>query len=138
MPYDASANTLVCDLRLPARLALVLSVGAAVALLVAVTLPLPTWARGLLALSAAGYALGCAWLWWRRTPARLVITGDGRCRVISRQGTNRRHGQIRGGTVRRSFVTIRTDAGHILVTNGMLEPCLFRRLRARLRTVAAP
>ena len=138
MPSDASDNTLVCDLRLPPGLALSW-MGAVVAALVAVImLPLPGWIRAAVAGIAAAYAVASAWSWRWRTPARLVLTGDGRCRGMTRDGAHRGYGRVKGALVRRRFVSIRTEERFLLVTLGMVGASQFRRLRSRLRTAVSP
>lgn len=141
MPYDASADTLVCELRFPAALAL-LAAGAVLAGVGSLAfLPLPAWLRVLLGILVTGYATAALWHWWRSMPARLVVTGDGRCRGLDAGGEVSRYGVIRDGVVWRSFVIIRAGdrrRSHLFITRGMVEPAEFRRLRARLRTVTAP
>lgn len=141
MPLDASDGTLVCKLDAPVRPALLFA-GALVACLVAViALPLSWPVRVALAVVAAGYLVISLFYWWRRLPARLVITGDGRCRGIEQDGTTLRYGNIRGGMVRQSWVVIETDGPErrrLLLTKGMLGRTQFRRLRVRLRTAVAP
>ncbi len=141
MPRDASADTLVFELGFPARLAVLLGAGAAAALAVTLALPLPWWGRGLAAVAVLTYAVAAGLRWWRGMPARLAITGDGRCRGIRRDGSVRRYGPVTGGIVRRGFVVVEAGSArrrHMLITAGMVAPDQFRRLRSRLRRVVAP
>lgn len=141
MSYDASADTLVCELRFPATLGLlgILAVlGAAAA---AASLPLPGWPRVLLTVLVGGYGGAALWRWRRRMPARLVITGDGRCRGLTSDGEVSLFGTIRDGVVWSAFVVIRATGRrrrHLFITRGMLAESDFRRLRVRLRTLVAP
>lgn len=141
MPSVGSDDTLVFELRLPAVLAIVYGGGVAVAVYAALVLPVPWWGRAGLATIVAVYGLHAGLRWWRRMPARLVITGDGRCRGITRDGTHQRYGQIHGGVVRRSYVVVETSGGgrrHLMVTAGMLGAPQFRRLKSRLRVAVSP
>lgn len=141
MSYDASADTLVCKLRFPVALGLlgVLAVLGAVAAVA--SLPLPGWPRVLLAVLVGGYGGMALWHWWGRLPARLVITGDGRCRGLTSDGEVALYGKIRGGVVWPLFVVIQATGRrrrHLFITRGMVAEADFRRLRVRLRTLAAP
>lgn len=138
MPFDASDNTLVCELRVTTGLALAWTAGGVVSLGMAFLLPLPGWVRASIAAMAAVYAAAGAWFWLRRMPARIVVTGDGRCRGVSRDGVNRQFGRVKGAVIRRRFVSVRTEARHLLITRGMVGGRQFRRLRARLRTAVVP
>lgn len=141
MPRDASADTLVFELGFPAGLAVLLAGGAVAALAVTLALPLPWWARGLAAGGVVVHAAIAGLRWWRGMPVRVTITGDGRCRGVRRDGTVRRYGSVTGGVVRRGFVVVETESArprHLLITPGMVAPEQFRRLRSRLRRVAAP
>lgn len=141
MSYDASADTLVCRLRFPVALGLlgilaVLGAAAAVAFL-----PLPGWSRVLLTVLVGGYGGAALWHWWRRMPARLVVTGDGRCRGLTGDGEVALYGNIRDGVVWPAFVVIHATGRrrhHLFITRGMLAESDFRRLRVRLRTRVAP
>lgn len=141
MSYDASDDTLVCELRFPVALGLlgilaVLGAAAAVA-----SLPLSGWLRVLLAILVLGYGGTSLWHWRRRLPARLVITGDGRCRGLTGDGEVVLYGKIRGGVVWPAFVAIQASGRrrrHLFITRGMLTEADFRRLRVRLRTLVAP
>lgn len=141
MPYDVSADTLVCELRFPVALG-VLAAAAVLAAVAAVTaLPLAAGPTVVLGILVAAYGLASLWRWWRSMPARLVITGDGRCRGLGEGGEVCRYGSIRDGVVWRFFVVIKAVGRrrrYLLITRGMVREAEFRRLRARLRTVTAP
>jgi hypothetical protein len=141
MSYDASADTLVCELRFPVALGLlgVLAVSGAVA--AAASLPLSGWWRVLLTVLVGGCGGTALWHWWHFMPARLVITGDGRCRGLTSDGEMALYGKIRGGVVWPAFVAIQAGGRrgrHLFITRGMLAEADFRRLRVRLRTLVAP
>lgn len=141
MSYDASADTLVCELRFPVALGLlgVLAVLGAVA--AAASLPLPGWPRVLVTVLVGGYGGWALWHWWRRMPARLVVTGDGRCRGLTSDGEVVLYGTIRGGVAWPAFVVIQAAGRrrrHLFIIRGMLAEADFRRLRVRLRTLVAP
>lgn len=141
MPYDASADTLVCELRLPAVLVL-LAAGAVLAAVAAVGyLPLSGWLRVLTGVLIAAYGITALRSWWRRMPARLTLTGDGRCRGVVADGEMVPLGTVRAALIWYPFVLM-TLAGrrrrHLLITRGMIKEDEFRRLRVRLRTLVAP
>lgn len=138
MSYDSSADTLVFELRFPAGLGVLVGALALAGVLAVAVLPLPVWVRVLLSALVAGYAATAVWIWWRRMPARLAITGDGRCRGHADPDGVIRYGVIRDGLVRRRFVVVRAGRRRgrfLLVTRGMVSDSEFRRLRSRLRTV---
>lgn len=141
MPYDASADTLVCELRFPAAFGLMVA-GAVLAVVAAVaSLPFAVWLRFLLGCLMAGYAGIALWRWWRRMPARLAVTGDGRCRGLAAGGDVVRYGTVRDALVWRPFVVIAVSdrrGRHLFISRDMVAATEFRRLRARLRTVMSP
>ncbi len=141
MPYDSSADTLVCELRLPAVLVL-LAAGAVLAAVAAVVyLPLPGWLRVLMGVLVAAYGSASLWSWWYRMPVRLALTGDGRCRGVVAGGELMPLGIVRDALIWYPFVLMTLTGRrkrHLLVTRGMVKEDEFRRLRARLRTLVAP
>lgn len=140
MPYDASADTLVCELRLPAVLVLIAAAVVLAAVAAVGYLPLPGWLRVLMGVLAAAYGSAALRSWWQRMPVRLTLTGDGRCRGLL-AGEMVPLGTVRDALIWYPFVVM-TVAGrgrrHLLITRGMVEEEEFRRLRARLRTLVAP
>lgn len=141
MSYDASDDTLVFELRFPTAFAAMVAVSAVAGIAALSFLSLPTWLRATLSVLVALYAVGAFWRWWRRMPARLAITGDGRCRGVTAGGDMVRYGPVRDGVVWQSFVVITAGERcrrHLFITRGMVRAPGFGQLRARLRTAVSP